>query len=173
MGSAGSYIADKLSRIENIVLILIAIFLYIFKIVIAWRGVNTPWYNNLQGREFINPVASGSTWAFAYLFSILGLVVLSFENKGLDTLYVGGLYLIGLLFSFFWDVIFFYGRDIKFSLLIYLLLALYYAWFFYAVYQISIVAALFQLPLVIRTVYFFVQVGILFMDNPGDTIIPD
>lgn len=173
MGSVGSYISSKLSNIENVSLILLAIFLYIFKVIISLRGINTPWYRSLDGTQFINPYVSGGTWFFAYVFSILGIVVLSFQKKGFDTVYIGALYLLGLLMSFFWDIIFFYGRDIKFSLLIYLFLSLYYAWFFYAVYQISVTAALFQLPLVIRTLYFFIQVGILFLYNPGDTIIPD
>ncbi|MGL4501114.1 MAG: tryptophan-rich sensory protein, partial [Planktothrix sp.] len=136
------------------------------------RGTNTPWFRSLVGQEFVNPITSGLTWAFAYITSIFGLIVLSYENRGLNNTYIASLYLVGLVASLGWDVIFFYGRDIKFSLVIYVFIVLFYAWFFYEVYQLSVLAAFFEVFLLLRSIYFFFQVGRLLIDNPSDTIIP-
>lgn len=176
MGSAlsdfGSYLSRELSHIENIVLILVAIIIFLLKIVISIRGTNTPWFKQVQSKEFINTTTAGVSWTVAYLISIVGIIYLTQQGQGFKSQYLSGLYLLGLIFSLLWDVIFYYGRDIKFSLIVYLFLTIYYAWFFYEIFQVSVIGAFFQLFLLIRTIYFFIQIGLLLINNPSDTIIP-
>jgi tryptophan-rich sensory protein len=167
-----TYFLKNLSHPITVLILILTIAIFLIKILIIARGVNTPWYDNVQGKQFINSTTGTITWIIAYFFSIVGIVYVIQTGRGPESFYLTTLFLLGLIIGFAWDLIFYYGRDIKFSLLLYLFLVLYYCWFFYEFYQYSGLAAFFQFFLLIRAIYFFVQLGFLFYYNPGDTIIP-
>jgi tryptophan-rich sensory protein len=167
-----TYFLKNLRHPITVLILILTIAIFLIKFLIIARGVNTPWYDNVQGKQFINSTTGTITWLIAYFFSIVGIIYVIQTGRGPESFYLTTLFLLGLIIGFAWDLIFYYGRDIKFSLLLYLFLVLYYCWFFYEFYQYSGLAAFFQFFLLIRAIYFFVQLGFLFYYNPGDTIIP-
>lgn len=152
----------------------VIIILLLAKFLIAYQGWRSPWFQKITENFPISEILATMSFIIVYSFSIAGLWLLVENTPHSELPKVGyfiNLFLIGLIITLIWDVIFFYLHDIQLALIVYVFLILYYLWYAYEIGKYNLVAGLFQVPMIIRTIWFFILISILATKNPHQTIL--
>lgn len=171
LGGAGS--TQTTPFIVTVCIYIIVIVMFVIGIVLGARGLQTAFYQSLN--TTVSATLTGSTLSFiiGYLFAAIGLIYLYYkEPENYNKLgFLSGILILGLALDLFWYVVFFYGQDIGVSVVIYILSTIVYVWYLYEIAAVSPFAAIFQLPLVLRTLVLLYQNMSLYLVNPTYTSI--
>ena len=142
--------------------------LFVLQLALNVRGLQMQWYQELDTTNTSSLVGSVTSWIIVYILSFIGFFYLYLNGiVGIvDINFLVAISIIILLLTIYWDIVFFYQRDILISFIVYFTVIILTAWFIYIVWLVSPAAALLQIPLLLRSLYILYQNIALYLDNP-------
>lgn len=144
----------------------VLICLFVLQIALYLRGVNSDWYRSLDISSNSSLGGGIITWFVVYAFVLVGYgyIIYTIPDAPID--FLVGLTVSSLSLTVLWDFVFFYARDILLSVIIQIAVAAIFLWITFVVFEISVLAGITQLPLLLRSYYLFYQNVIIYLDNP-------
>jgi len=150
------------NKAEAAIFFFCSLAIFFLKLAISVKIVEEPWFQDLKGNYLINdPWISAITGILAFTLGFIGVFFL-IES---EAILVAGLFLLGLIFSMFWQLILLSTKSLAAAIGGLVFIIVYYAFLTYYILRLSTVAGMLQFFILIRYIFIFINYVLVYSQN--------